>query len=102
MDVGQHSKVEIISADTRVQTPPFLVLYLYVDTAEWWSQYTNTMLEGIIPEAEKLLNHQVWYEYFIQLCDWFIEARCLIDPTYLATDHISGKVVRNQIIVITN
>lgn len=93
-------KVKIIDSDSRVHTPPFLVLYLYVDTAEAMGANTiNTMLEGITPEVESIVKSPSLMSILSNYAtESIFEARCTIDPIYLATDHVDGKIVRNQII----
>lgn len=93
-------KVKIIPRDTTVRTPAFLVLYLFVDTGEAMGANTiNTMLEGIAPRAEAIVKLPCLMSILSNYATQSIfSAHCRVHPDQLATDKISGKVIRNQII----
>ena len=93
-------EIKIIPHDPQVQTPGFLVLYLYVDTAEAMGANTiNTMLEGIAPKAEEIVKSPSLISILSNYATHAIfEAPCSIHPDHLATQTTSGKVIRNQII----
>lgn len=95
--------VRIISADDEFETPEFLVVHLVVDTGEaMGANIVNTMAEAVAPYIVELADGSGLMNILSNYAtESLARARCVIGPKYLATQSMTGEMVRDRIIEAT-
>lgn len=95
--------VRIISADDEFETPEFLAVHLVVDTGEaMGANIVNTMAEAVAPYVVELADGSSLMNILSNYAtESLAMARCVIDPKYLATQSMTGEMVRDRIVEAT-
>lgn len=95
--------VRIISADDEFETPEFLAVHLVVDTGEaMGANIVNTMAEAVAPYIVELADGSSLMNILSNYAtESLAMARCVIDPKYLATQSMTGEMVRDRIVEAT-
>ena len=93
-------EVRIIQADEVYETPEFVALHLYVDTAEaMGANIVNTMAEAVAPYVVELTDGATLMSVLSNYAtESLVTASCSIAPDLLATEELEGTEVRDRII----